>query len=620
MGKRHNRILAGIMSIAMAASAAYVLPASAAVPESLSQYTMYASSDEAGAVTLNSYYGNVNGTIVTNGTVKTKGILHINGRKNENASEAMGSLFEEIDEKYFSGSVENYDSDFQTEKTNVHLKNAVSVKGSVSVNGNINLNASLKADKDIVLSGQTLNTHNTAIVSEYGDITISSRNVNITGIIYAPFGTVTITSDNVNLNQTLIIADSIELNCFNFNANSSRNSGIAADADTASLNAIKADTSGLVLREDGAYQADSANISLGGYLGLAGKTTSFGYEVYDIHGGLRSSASIEADTEWNVSDLGLSEGYNRVVLRSETSGGKVYEQELVIFVPQVLDYNKQALRDLRGVSNARQLGGYINKDGRAIKQNVLLRTGNLSHITDSGIEALQNKYNVSDIMDFRYDRELNPNTIDREIEGVVSHSIPMSATRDHAAQVFSQNPELFAQLQKLQRNAGTPEGSIAMTIFQAEVGVLNAKKHIEYFESDEAVEYYRDVFDVFLNKPEDSAILFHCAGGKDRTGMISMLILAALDFDKDIMMQDYLMTNIANADKIAQLTAAAEAYTDDPELRYNIIFGSAVYPEIMETNIDDFTEQYGSVKNFLRERVGLTDDDFAKLRELYLED
>ena len=42
--------------------------------------------------------------------------------------------------------------------------------------------------------------------------------------------------------------------------------------------------------------------------------------------------------------------------------------------------------------------------------------------------------------------------------------------------------------------------------------------------------------------------------------------------------------------------------------------------EVMEKNIDDLTAQYGSVKNFLREKVGLTDDDFAKMKKLYLED
>lgn len=288
---------------------------------------------------------------------------------------------------------------------------------------------------------------------------------------------------------------------------------------------------------------------------------------------------------------------------------------------QVLDYNKQALRDVTGVSNARQLGGYINTNGKKIKQNVLLRTGNLAHITEGGIKALQEKYKVSDIIDLRYDRELNPNTIDKEIEGINHHNVPMSASKETAEKVFSQNPELYAQMQELQRNAGKPGGSIALSIFQAEVGVISVQKHIEYFESEEAIGYYRDVFDIFLNKPEDSAILFHCAGGKDRTGMISMLMLAALDFDKDIMMQDYMMSNVANAAKIEETRIAAEEkIKNDPELLYNVMFTAEVYEEVMETNIDDLTKQYGSVKNFLREKVGLTDDDFAKLQQLYLED
>ena len=142
----------------------------------------------------------------------------------------------------------------------------------------------------------------------------------------------------------------------------------------------------------------------------------------------------------------------------------------------------------------------------------------------------------------------------------------------------------------------------------------------EYFKTDEAAGYFRDAFEIFLNKPEDAAILFHCAGGKDRTGIVSMLLLSALDFDKDIIMQDYMMTNTANAKQIEEVTAAAEEYTDDPELRYNIIYSAAVYPELMEENIDYFTKQYGSVKGFLREKAGLTDEDFAKLKELYLED
>lgn len=383
---------------------------------------------------------------------------------------------------------------------------------------------------------------------------------------------------------------------------------------------ITVNTDQLEKTGEGTYKTTSEFTAINGTLNDTENIKSFTVETYDIHGDLVNSSDIGTDKNWSVDGSILKEGYNKVVIRAEVSDGTKTENELVIFVPQVLDYNKQALRDVTGVSNARQLGGYINTEGRAIKQNVLLRTANLAHITEPGMKALQEKYKVSDIIDLRYDRELNPNTIDKDIEGIEHHYIPMSATREKAEQVFSQNPDLFAKMQELQRNAGKPGGTLALAVFQAEIGVISAEAHIQYFESDEAIGFYRDAFEIFLNKPEDAAILFHCAGGKDRTGMISMLMLAALDFDKDIMMQDYLMSNTANAKNIEETRAAAEEYADNPELQYNIIFSAAVYPEIMETNINDLTDQYGSVKNFLREKVGLTDDDFNKLKELYLED
>ncbi|MBQ3915149.1 MAG: tyrosine-protein phosphatase [Ruminococcus sp.] len=384
--------------------------------------------------------------------------------------------------------------------------------------------------------------------------------------------------------------------------------------------ALTVNTDALEEKEDGSFKTTEDFTGLAGTLENPDSIETFTAQVFDFHGELINTADIEPAADWTADELGLEEGYNKVVICAETSDGEKFQEELVIFVPQVLDYSEQLLRDVKGVSNARQLGGYINSQGRKIKQNVLLRTGNLSHITDGSIQALQENYKVSDIMDFRYEREVNDHTIDKDVPGAEHHSVPMSATKEATAKLFSQNPELFAKMQELQRNVNQPGGSTALAIFQAENGILNAQKQAEYFETDEAVEQYREVFNILLNKPEDAAVLFHCAGGKDRTGMVSMLILASLDFDKDIMIQDYLLSNVANADKIAELTAAAEEYTDDPDLRYNIIFNAAVYPEIMETNINDLTEQYGSVKDFLREKVGLTDDDFAKLQELYLED
>lgn len=286
---------------------------------------------------------------------------------------------------------------------------------------------------------------------------------------------------------------------------------------------------------------------------------------------------------------------------------------------QTLDYNKQVCADITAVSNARQLGGYINSEGRVFKQNVLIRAGSLAALDGAGIAALQNKYKVCDIIDLRYEREINPNTADKEVPGATYHLFQLAHSKATSEKIFSADPQLYEEFLALQRNARTPEGSFAVTKFQWEHGMLSTERMIEFFESEEAIESYKEIFKVLLNKPEDAAIVIHCAGGKDRTGVVCMLLLSALDFDRDIILQDYMLSNTANAAKIAQLTDFAKKYSDDAKTQYEMIFIQAVYQEIMEKQIDDFTAQYGSVKDFLKQAVGLTDADFAKLKEIYLE-
>ena len=301
-------------------------------------------------------------------------------------------------------------------------------------------------------------------------------------------------------------------------------------------------------------------------------------------------------------------------------GGKMTAQQFFAQpAAQKLVYEKQVLSDLRGVSNARQMGGYINRDGRAIKQNVLIRSGSLAHAIDSAKDALVNKYHVSDVMDFRYERELNPKTTDPEIEGITHHSVAMSPT-GNIGKHFAEHPEDFEKLQQLQQQAGKTGDSTELSIFQAELGMVNTDAFIKYFESDEAAACYSEAFKILLNKPEGSAVLFHCSAGKDRTGMVAMLLLSALDFDRDVIVQDYMLSNDGNAAKIEKLSEAAHAYTSDEALLYQIMYTECVYPEVIEKIMDDLNAEYGSVKEYLRKKVGLTDADFEKLQELYLED
>ena len=197
-------------------------------------YTMFASSDDEGAITINSKHFCINGSMASNGTISTSQRANINGAKTENADIDMPFISSSLDESYFS----NADTidDYSISDNNVNINTSLDVAGDASINGNINMHSSIKADEDINISGNVCNINNSVIYSEFGDIVIDSNNVNLNGLIYAPLGNVVITANNVNLNNTVIIADTITLNANNVNANYGRSYAkvIGTDSETKS--------------------------------------------------------------------------------------------------------------------------------------------------------------------------------------------------------------------------------------------------------------------------------------------------------------------------------------------------------------------------------------------------
>ena len=218
-----KRIMSVVISAATIAGFIPHIPAKA--EESGSQpypYTLFASSSEDGAITVNAGNFCVNGNVATNGTIVSSGNININGTRTEQATESMIYILDKIDTRYFSGSnIDEHEDDYSLEELNINISNPTEVYGEATLTGNININSALKALEDVNLYGEVKNTNDSVIFSKYGDIVIDSQNVNLNGLVYAPFGNVTVNAQNLNLNNVVIIAQSIVLTCPNVNANNS---------------------------------------------------------------------------------------------------------------------------------------------------------------------------------------------------------------------------------------------------------------------------------------------------------------------------------------------------------------------------------------------------------------
>lgn len=185
-------------------------------------YTLFAASEEEGAITSTAGNFCVNGSVATNGSIAASGNFNVNGTRLEHAGEKMIYISGKIETQYFSGSnVNEIPEDFVLEETNININEATEVNGDVALTGNININNAFMAVGDIVFDGDVKNSNNSVIYSKYGSIVIDSQNVNLNGLVYAPFGDVVVKGQNLNLNSVIIIANKITFDCPNVNANTS---------------------------------------------------------------------------------------------------------------------------------------------------------------------------------------------------------------------------------------------------------------------------------------------------------------------------------------------------------------------------------------------------------------
>ena len=110
--------------------------------------------------------------------------------------------------------------------------------------------------------------------------------------------------------------------------------------------------------------------------------------------------------------------------------------------------------------------------------------------------------------------------------------------------------------------------------------------------------------------------MFHCAAGKDRTGLLAMLVLGALGVSHDDIVEDYALT-------AATMDAFLAARSENPQFAeliatLPVMFFSAD-PATMTHVLSDIASIHGSVRAYVR-GLGITTDELASLESRLLTD
>lgn len=116
---------------------------------------------------------------------------------------------------------------------------------------------------------------------------------------------------------------------------------------------------------------------------------------------------------------------------------------------------------------------------------------------------------------------------------------------------------------------------------------------------------------------EGRAFLFHCHGGKDRTGVCAALILGLLGFSKKEIVRDYLRTNRPLFYLACRYGLRLLGFN-----RFGIqtvMYNTFAMEELLDAFFTEIETGYGSVPAFLRREYSLTDEQAARIRAFYLE-
>ncbi|HIW88922.1 MAG TPA: tyrosine-protein phosphatase [Candidatus Ligilactobacillus excrementipullorum] len=259
--------------------------------------------------------------------------------------------------------------------------------------------------------------------------------------------------------------------------------------------------------------------------------------------------------------------------------------------------NKRMLAVKFGV-NFREMGGYPTKTGQLTRWRKLLRSGNLGELTDQDVNYLQD-YGLKYIVDLRSESE----------SGYFPDKVPAGA------QYYNLSVYPFAS--SLFQNLGVA-GS--MKLHSQDLSFVD-ESYAQMLADPHAQHVFRNLFQLLLqNDQVDESLVFHCAAGKDRTGVGGFLILNALQVKPDAILKDYLLTNLYYSNASVDMINGILTDDDQDSLANALNSNLAVASENFDVLYHTANAISGSVENYLQDKMKLSDRDLEKLNRLYLQD
>lgn len=253
------------------------------------------------------------------------------------------------------------------------------------------------------------------------------------------------------------------------------------------------------------------------------------------------------------------------------------------------------IKPLEGVKNFRDFGGYETSCGRRIKTGKLFRTASMQNAKEADLDYL-NKLDI----DFQVDlRRQSERMDDPNLWG--PHEVHTFNDLYH----YKASHLEFAE-------KGNLTGEDAHNFI------------LEYYRVAPWVEAHVSLYTRWFQRLAQTSGggLINCAAGKDRTGIGCALTLSLLGVPEETIFDDYILTNetIDIEKRLPVVRAKWEKRLglkiDDDEALFPFL---GVRPEYLRGALDEISSKHGSIDQYSKEILNVSDDMVVQLKSKLLE-
>ena len=238
----------------------------------------------------------------------------------------------------------------------------------------------------------------------------------------------------------------------------------------------------------------------------------------------------------------------------------------------------------QGCFNFRDIGGYLNEDGKTVKKGLYFRAGRQDRMSNQDLLQLSD-LKISTQIDLR-----KPDEVLDQGKG-----------------------PLEAMGAKYINIAVIPEGgSDQLTRLVGDTGI-SGKRYLGYLEFGPTS--WLRLFGILANE-DNLPVVLHCTAGKDRTGVSTAFLLSVLGVSREVIEADYLLTNL-DTERQADFIENTVGYPDGYD-RERMIAVAGVPEDAMKDFLDGVESKWGTVVEYLK-KIGITQEQMDMIRSKFLE-